>query len=330
MKPAKPLHKKHVKHFQRYFLNCSIITALAVPVPALAVNIETSYGKRHGDITYQIGGQFTIDSALKGRARFPLSELRFQTNTPIVSASLSHLFNEEWMISALVTKNTNSSAGQMQDSDWGLNYSFENPQAFPRDSLDIYSESRLKMSSLDIKIDLHKKVNVNFLPLWEIFVGAGIYSQRYDFETFDTIQSYPSTPERPKIILDEKTLIYRYDSTMPFVSLKMKHHFSEKFLTSLFINYSPWLQVSDYDNHILRKKTSEGESDGWGIIFDVGIKYLINKRIHIQASVNYLKTVANGIQSQQFPEDSEFDSAEIGLRNTSEQTSASIGISYAF
>ncbi len=324
------MEDKNNNTYSVQFVFFIILLNLLLSSSVLALEIEAAYGKRQGEITFQIGGQITLDSGETGRLRFPLSELRFATNTSIINFQLSHLFNNNWLASASASKNITLNSGEMKDSDWGINYYFLNREAFPRDSLDIYSESRLTLDAVDLKLELQKKLTTELLSYWNVFIGGGILFQRYQFKAFDTVQSYPSTPEKPADILTGKTITYRYEARMPFASVMLTRNFNPKIAITFAIAYSPWLKVTDHDNHILRKKISTGNSDGWGTTLNASLNYLLQKSTSVFASVVYLKTVANGIQTQKFSANEEISTAEIGLRNTNEQKIIMIGISHSF
>lgn len=295
----------------------------------LALEVDASYGKRQGEVIYQIGGQIALDSGESVRVRFPLSELRFQINTPIVKFMLNHKFKDDWLASISATKNITSNSGKILDSDWGINY-LSNPTDFQRDSLDVYSESRLTLDAVDLQIELQKKVKMGGLPSWTVFIGAGVLLQRYEFAAFDTLQSYPSTPERPADELNGKTLSYRYEASMPFASANLSYDINPKTTTAMTVVYSPWLNVTDDDNHILRNKTSTGDSDGWGIKLNVSLSYALWHTSNVYLAVAYLKMVANGIQTQSISDNEEVSSAEVGLRNTNEQKIITVGFDYVF
>jgi len=320
------LHNKQIQLiFHVYILSLFFSSSV------MALEIDASYGIKKYEVIYQIGGQLTLDSGNSGRIRFPISELRFLTDTPIANLKFSHTFRDTWLISISATKNLTSNSGEMQDSDWGINYYLVDPNAFPRDSLDIYSESRLTLDALDLKIEFQKKIAVGFLPLWKVLIGAGILSQRYKFAAFDTVQSYPSTPEKPADIISGKSISYRYEARMPFASTKLTRNIASQITTTISAAYSPWLKVTDHDDHILRDKTSTGDSDGWGIILSASLNYAFRPASNVYLAATYLKTVANGIQTQKnSSETGTISTAKIGLRNTNEQTSLRIGITHVF
>ena len=307
-----------------------LLLCLTASSSVSAFEIDTSFGNRQGEVTYQIGGQVTLDSGASGRLRFPLSELRFQINTPTINLKLSHRFRNNWFVSISTVKNISPNSGEMQDSDWGINYYFKNLNAFQRNSLDIYSESRLTLSTVDLKAELQKNLKIEFLPKWVFFIGGGISFQRFQFEAFDTIQSYPSTPEQPIDVLTGKTLTYRYEATMPFASASLSRSINSKTTITFSTKYSPWLKVTDYDNHILRDKISEGKSDGWGTILSASLNYALRTFTNLYLKATYIKTVANGIQTQHNLKEASFTTAKIGLRNTTIQNSIHIGISHRF
>ncbi len=325
MHSKKSLIKSLTQSISYLFLLSALLTS-----SVYALDVDASYGERRGEVIYQIGGKLTLDPGVSGNVRFPLSELRFQLNTPIMNLQFNQAFKNDWLILISATKNVTSNSGEMQDSDWGLNYYLINPRAFPRDSLDIYSESRLSLNAMDLQIELRKKIEVADISLWRIFIGAGILFQRYQFEAFDTIQHYPSTPEIPAVVLKGKNLTYRYRASMPFASANVTRNMTPKTAVAIAALYSPWLKVTDYDDHILRNKTSTGKSNGWGVKLSVSLSYAMWHSTNVYLTATYLKTLANGTQTQSASSDEKISSADIGLRNINKQRNMAVGFSHVF
>lgn len=292
-----------------------------------AFEFDASYGQREGEVVYQIGGTIRIPSGQTARVRFPISELRFPVNTTVVNIGFSHQLNDEWSLSASWMENVNSNPDDMIDSDWGIKYYLADPNA-SRDSLDIYSESQLRMDGTDVSVDLFKKVNWNRFESWDIELGGGMLKQTYNFVAGNTLQEYPSTPSASADYLPGDTIKYEYKSTMLYVALNAAKQLTVDSQFIFYGAYSPKVQVSDFDNHILRNKTSAGDSEGWGTFLKAKFIKNIGRRSSVYILASYQKTVANGIQTQRSYETGSYTEADVGLRNTNVQQVYKIGVNF--
>ncbi|MBU1163723.1 MAG: omptin family outer membrane protease, partial [Proteobacteria bacterium] len=225
-----------------------------VQVERAKFDLTLGHGMLRGDSTYQIGGTVDTPSG-SSEIHFPLSELEFPLDVYMVSLGGSLEFAEKWKLNANVKKNITSDAGKMKDSDWGV--FFDDPN-----SLDIYSESDADLEALITDINLryrfYKKSN------WSFIAGLGYLRQNFDYEVSNLDQWYPSLNDYYGYDIGHdyvsgKVLEYEVTYSIPYMEIGTQFKIKDKFSVEASLGYSPIVNVTDEDNHILRSKVSEGD-----------------------------------------------------------------------
>jgi len=289
-------------------------------------------GRKQGFFTYQIGGLVT-DSAGATRLHFPLSELRFPLNVDTVQVSYL-LQKSDWRLSMTYQENIDSDAGHMEDRDWGVNYLDDPNSGASLDSLDIYSESRSRLSSQEWSIEVDTKLQMKsvdaFLRLFPIHLGVGLLGQEYRYNTFDLVQSYPSAPLQQIDKVDGKVLSYRTKLLLPYISIEIEPQIHRSLNFNLKFMFSPLVQISDYDNHILRDKQSWGETDGLGFLMQMDLGWKMTSYFELFVLFNYEHVQSSGQQIQESLESGSLERFKVHLEHISEQYNAFAGARISF
>lgn len=308
-----------------YVLLCAFVIG-SVGMPAYAerpkFDLALGLGMLSGDTTYQIGGAYDTPSD-SGEVHFPLSELEFPLDVYMASVEGSIEFAEKWKVSASVKKNITSDAGKMKDSDWGL--FFDDPN-----SLDIYSESDADLEALITDINLryrfYKKSN------WSFIAGLGYLRQNFDYEISDLDQWYPSLNDSCGYDIGHdyvsgKVLEYEVTYSIPYMEIGTQFKIKDKFSVEASLGYSPIVNVTDEDNHILRSKVSEGDCDGDAILLSLEGRYDFLTHWFLTLHLDYMKIETDGKQKQYT--DGEW-TATIDQEIESKQIFTALSVGYAF
>ncbi len=296
------------------------------------VDLRLGIGMLRGDTTYQIGGK--IDSPLgSSEVHFPLSELKFPLDVYMASVGGSIEFAEKWKVNASVKKNINSDAGKMEDSDWGIWYldsELPHMPGYSPDSLDIYSESDADLDALIMNINLlykfYEKSN------WSFSAGLGYIHQNFDYEVSNLVQWYPSYYDYFGVDLGHDyvngvVLTYEVIYSIPYIELATEFKIKDKFSVGASIGYSPFVNVKDEDNLILRSKISKGDCDGNAILLSLDGQYNLTESWFLTLLFNYTTVDADGKSKSYF--DGEY-SHTIDQKIESKQILTTFAVGYAF
>lgn len=308
-----------------YVLLCAFVIG-SVGMPAYAerprFDLTMGLGMLSGDTTYQIGGTVNYPGGVD-KIHFPLSELEFPLDVYMLSVGGSLEFAEKWKVSANVKKNITSDAGTMKDSDWGV--FFDDP-----DSLDIYSESDADLEALITDINLryrfYKKSN------WSFIAGLGYLRQNFDYEISNLDQWYPSLNNYYSYDIGHdyvsgKVLEYEVTYNIPYIEIGTQFKIKDKFCVEASLGYSPLVNVTDEDNHLLRSKVSEGDCDGDAILLSLEGRYDFLTHWFLTLQLDYMTIDTDGKQKQYTYGEW---TATIDQEIESEQIFAALAVGYAF
>ena len=303
-----------------------VIASLLFTGAAHAYSLEIAGGQRQGEVLYQIGGLATTSSGARQYLHFPLSELRFPLNSSVLGLTLGHRLDSGSSLRIMLVQDVGSVSGAIKDSDWGINHYLIDPMMFPLDSLDIYSESKAELNGRDVTVEWMTDYDLAFLSVFNLKmeIGVGLLHQLYKYKISNTLQSYPSTPAVPSDYIPGSTGYYEYESIFPYLKFQMKKRFASQSALSFSASYSPFLRANDFDNHLLRNKTSNGESEGYGIRFEGKAGFQLSRLVSMTIGLDYFKTIANGTQVQKSIETGVYTETTIGLRNIGEQATANL------
>lgn len=288
---------------------CITFAVLLACAPAAAETLEpslqTGITRLGGDTTYQIGGQIPGGD----KVHFPISELAFPLDTWCATVRGQVELIRYFRFSATVNAGTTKDAGNMEDSDWG--YYWLNTTDYPTShawaspsSLDIYSESTAELSTLTA--DARFDARFYRCPTWSIGAALGYRRQHFDFEIRDTMQYYPSAegyfpfvspPANNPQTIPGKTLTYEVTNHLPYAGLFVSVT-ADSFTLEVLGAYSPYAKARDKDDHLLRHKVSEGDTEGRATLVSIDACWQWTPTISGLCRLSGLKMETDGLQTQ--------------------------------
>lgn len=291
--------------------------------------VKISTGKKSGYFTYQIGGPISNGIAVQ-QAHFPISELIFPLNVKTVQFSYFMQLKNQWRIETSLETNYSTGSGTMEDSDWGVASDLVDGATSNPDSLDAFSESRSELQLYEAQLHIERYYSDFQAPFgYEslgMYIGLGFTVAQYDFSIFDVRQIYPSLSLDP-VSVDGKVLTYEYTLFTPYASVLFKTPEHKKSNLSVKLSLSPFAYITDYDDHILREKLSNGSSGGLDFKAEFQFGWRLTKTDEIFFNYAYQLTSATGWQTQTSQEilDSGADEYKLKLKHDGEQVNIKIG-----
>jgi hypothetical protein len=250
-----------------------------------SLNVWGELGYTGGDVTYQVGGH-SIDQFGSYEYMFPISELRWPVQVPVVIAGADLTFNKNWTAHASFLSNLQQLSGKMKDIDY-LYYS-ASPQ--------IYSESDANLKQSNTEIGLRYWFNDKKNPNEDLEVldflhpsygvGAGLLYQDNKWEASNLDQWYPGSGPWHDIV---PGLVGTYAATLQFYYAELVARV--KNYNSVFefgFGYSPLTIADDEDYHLLRGIHSTSHTSGYGFRVSLDGRYKINKTFFLTAIGEYL------------------------------------------
>ncbi len=241
-----------------------------LPLSIFAIEpLSVTFGtqKLSGFSTYSIGG-ITDSKFGKIAYHFPVSELQFPTNVYVANISLSSQFTKRFLAHLYIQKNISNDAGKLQDSDW---------LSADTTTQDIYSESdtQLNFYSVDLTLStaLYSIIYPNLAKTTYRFL-VGYKYQHFNFQAYDLIQWYPSDPTRQMLTQAGTVITYDLIQTMPYWTFEIDQTLGP-FSISLANSYSPYVTITDQDDHILRSKLAKGSLTGYMHLARLALHYPI-------------------------------------------------------
>ncbi|MES0491706.1 MAG: omptin family outer membrane protease [Leptospirales bacterium] len=274
---------------------------LGVDYSGNSVNVEAGVGLLNGHTTYQIGGNFNSNSG-SGHFRFPLSELRFPLeNIFYVYNSIEYTSKNKWRFLVSVKIDASNYAGKLRDSDWGIFY-YNGISGTSENSLDIFSKTDTYVDFIlwQFQFRWDKKINSKsyFSP------GFGFEYRSFNFTGKDVRQTYPSCgsygicSSYPDININGRVITYDIQFYVPMVMIGYSYRFFKKWNLNIDTGVSPYLYVTDLDNHLLRYKKSKGKASGQSYMASLYITYNFNRRAGLNLGASYSGYSARGRQKQ--------------------------------
>jgi len=264
------------------------------------VNLTLGIGKLSGDTTYQIGGIVETPGSPSLELHFPISQLEFPLDVYMASVEGSIAFREKWKVSVDVEKNITSYAGKMKDSDWGVYWLAGMPGA-EQNTLDIYSESDANLDALIMDINLRYRFYER--PNWSFAAGLGYISENFGYEVSNLDQWYPSSEyyfgyELPHTYESGVVITYEARYSIPYIEIATELNIEGKLRIEGSLGYSPIVNVTDEDNHILRDKVGKGDCNGNAVLFSLKENYKFRERWLLIMQLNYMSIDTDGKQTQ--------------------------------
>ncbi len=298
-------------------------------------DLENGFERYFFYTLYQIGGK-TLSRQGISYYHFPLSELKFPLDMYMFYLNLNLSFIDRLTIHYSIHSSINTRAGKMKDSDW---------VPYPKIKT-IYSESDARIKAVFNEIDLIARLFT--VSIFSLKAGIGFMHQymNYSCSNLEQISIYDTSSP---IYIGNPSYIKLLGKA---ISYTMQYYFLTLQVTPLVkvplgggaleiaaaIRFSPYIKAKDIDDHLLRGKTSKGESTGTAFMPALRIYYIFNNRIFITAKLEYIYLTTKGEQNQSYYNpflDSGTNnipgwSATIQYKTKSEQISISLGAGYSF
>lgn len=269
-------------------------------------SIETSLNSGDGYLDYTINDS-TGD--WQSKLEFPLDyssvKIKFKNE-------FKNCFLKETNFS--FKKNINEPSDPFIDSDW-LNIEFDSEP-------NIYAETKAEVDSFIFDLNyILSDYNIG-----NIYFGGGYsYSQR-NYIMSGGYQNDYINMVRTEFADDLEVIEYDNEISNPYFSINYMTD-NEKINLETIFKYSPYVNIKDFDNHILRDKTAESKTYGTGFKMLLNFNYELNKNFNIVIGYKYNQIETEGTQTQTFSDGSTAKvDQEINLNNNS----YNIGLNYTF
>ena len=267
----------------KLLLITAILSGSVVSVPAVELDIRTGVTSRGGDWTYRIGRTFT-ENGQSESLPFPISELEW----PMASGGLGLDLTAD--AGALVFDASVSvyggEDGTLKDSDWE---DLDDPGLRTT-----YSDSDTEL--MGVEGDVAAAVRWLGGGMREdgigLAFGAGFLVQHWEWEGSDTRQSEVGSPLG--FFFPGKTIEYEGDLEMPYLQLRGHINLASLRLTGR-VGYSPWVNATDTDDHLLRGIKSEADTDGDGFFAEAGVDIPMSEAWGFFANANLLWLETEGV-----------------------------------
>lgn len=251
-------------------------------------NLDVSGGVEFwsGHATYAIGGAVVLSDGSTEQTWFPISELEFPLDTILIGIDAEYRMTPRVELSLGVSFSIAGDAGTMKDSDW-----IQAPG-----SLDIYSESD---AELDMWV-VEANARYHLLDIGEISmaVGVGYIYEFFDYEISNVDQTYPSTAPWYHEYYSDLALLYEATFHIPYVEISAGMNLSERLSLEGRVGYAPFVYVEDEDNHLLRDKIAESETDGDAVLVSIAGRYELGNAWFASAGFDYRLIETDGEQTQ--------------------------------
>ena len=283
-----------------------------------ASSIQLQLGPYHGETTYQIGGRIDAND-LSIPFHFPVSELRFPMDVIVAKVDVDMLIYEKINFKLSAIHNLNRNSGFLEDSDW-LSSNSKNP--------DIFSKSDATVDLWEINVKSQYRLTKNY------WTGIGLMASQRAFAASNVTQIYPNDPSKPPITKSGKVITYSHSQLTPFWEFGIDQPLKDKLSMQIEYGYSPYVWVSDRDDHLLRSKLATGSLIGQSYQWKFGLTYPLSENLSGNLSYVYQNMTATGRQSQsRYQDTSEGPKgpiAELDQRSLSEHWALTMGMTYQF
>ncbi len=246
-----------------------------------------------GDTTYQVGYPVRLADGTLQSGHFPFSELKFPLDAVFATIKLNALFQNTWVVDLVVKKNISDPDDNLEDSDW---LSASNPNR-----LDVYSTSEVFNFSA-FTTDLSAAYKFVEGPQGWLAGGAGYMYQDFEFEARLIEQYSPSGNSTFNTVGDGVTTAIDYEVTyyIPYFLLTGQFNPVPGFTLGGRLAYSPWTNVEDRDQHLLRFKENKGDMDGSSLIVSLTGQFDFDEHWFMTAGVDHITTEADGSSDASF------------------------------
>ncbi|MFO7569100.1 MAG: omptin family outer membrane protease [Smithellaceae bacterium] len=250
-----------------------------------------STGHQYGNVTYQIGGRVNdYAHGLSWDQTFPTSELTWPLNTVTGQIGAELRLGRRGELRAFYQRNlTGHLGGKVEDSDWLTQTMIP----------DIYSESETDFEGMTLDAGgrfwfLDRRFNGDaFLALG---IGAGLMYQNFKWEARNLDQWYPTRPEWGHDYVAGPIFTYQTKVWMPYAEIVIKSKV-RRFDFAASVSASPWMQIQDKDNHLLRAFIAKADTEGFGVKMAMEGNYHFTPRWFAGLRFNLLLFETKGVST---------------------------------
>ncbi len=319
----------------RYLLINSAVILLFCELPAFCFSNNdkeyfcwTGLGIFSGNVTYQIGEPVSE----------PISKLQFPLNVNVVTFGNEFLLNKSFEIRGEITKNISTSAGKMQDTDYA------NPNQLPIsrvvNPLLYYSsnDSDAQTMTMDIGFRYWVAEQSDEKTRLRFAAGAAMLYEHLEWRINNLNETawyelkydgifYPINPAQ----LTQRGLVGTYETTttMPYLELAAKYEYTDSFSLLFSLGYSPFAQITDEDNHLIRQFVATTSATGTAYKLGLQAKYDFSNNWFLMGKWDWIDYDVTGVQSGFYYDGSGY-SYTISHEISSQQSILSLSIARKF
>lgn len=236
-----------------------------------------------GDMTYSIQGP--EDGGWKSQLEWELDNFLY------VGGVISARFRGKYEFNTGLWKSVAGGNGTMKDDDWFYA---------------VYGDTPAVQSSSDLETDgLHFNMNLHYhITLREGMALSPIIGYSYTKWDWETQEGYQTSIDPYNFYvgpLPAGGVTYKEELYVPYIGVGFSGlTFSPAFGFHLYALYSPIAQCDDEDDHKLRGKIINGDSDGTFLSLGGDIRWKITESWSLTGNVNYTHYDLSGEQQQYF------------------------------
>ena len=317
--------------FWSFLFVITLIGAVPSPVTAAGFNMSVGTGYLQGFTRYQLGGHFAYVNGPEGNNHFPISELKFPLDAPMLRVDLGTRIDNRLRLRLNGQTNLNERTGKMEDSDW----------VHAPGQLDVFSRSDTEMRAW--LVDGVAEYSIRELSFTDpdgsgkiyhsrYYGGLGFKYQKFEFDCSNLYQWWPSDPSRlpysdPRLILK-----YEVEYQIPYLLLGIDMTDSGKLIRNLHLGFAPFLHVEDKDQHLLRGKTNTADHGWGGYAFFMGAegRYELSRGWYLAGDLSLMVLESKGVSVATFSGAGAVDNHSIDEKIKSQQISGFIRLGYDF
>ena len=144
-------------------------------------------------------------------------------------------------------------------------------------------------------------------------VASDAHQYSPTYSTYGLESVFPSDPFAADV--SGPGIDYEVTYTIPFAELSGFYRFGTKVSLEGSLGFSPFVQASDRDDHLLRSKLNEGSDSGTAWLFDLKLRFQATKHWFAGVGVSGLFVDTSGTQKQSF-----YGGEAVGYQVTIDQT----------
>jgi outer membrane protease len=261
-------------------LTSSIAAAEEGEKSPLKYSLGIEGGYLAGEMSYHI--TIPTESALLE------SELIWPLDSALVGIAGEIGREDRWNLGVSVLTNASSASGDMEDTDWINGLAF------------IFSDSAVSSESFSaLLVKLRGSRRLASFSWGGIDIEGGYLFQYFDLTASDLVQFSPLGIEEFSAVVPGPVVTYKASFSVPHAGLAATWTPAGPFSLTGRV-HGGYAFVNDEDDHLLRFKLSEAETDGPAVMAGLAGNYSLGSRISLRLAVEYMALRTEGSQDQVF------------------------------